>query len=194
MRTLIQLIVGLGNPGPSYAKTRHNAGAWLVETLAHRHHQTLKMDTKFHGRIGDLHLQGHDCRLLIPATFMNENGMAVRAVAHYYKLPPEAILVAHDDLDFAPGIVRLKKGGGDGGHNGLHNVIDHLQSQQFCRLRIGIGHPGHKDRVHDYVLSPPSQKEREEMLAAIDHAITRMPDLLAGDMEKATQALHTGSS
>lgn len=189
--TPIQLIVGLGNPGTQYADTRHNAGAWFVEHLATKEGAQLRFQNKFHGDTATIELAQHKGFLLIPATFMNASGQAVRAISQFYQIPPEAILVAHDELDFPVGTVRLKKGGGHGGHNGLRDIMQHLQTDGFYRLRLGIGHPGQRSEVHDYVLGRPSAHDRVLIQQAIDQSQTVLPDLLTGNIEKAMQVLHT---
>lgn len=151
MPTPLQLIVGLGNPGPDYLHSRHNAGADWVELLARRQRQSLSLTPKFFGQSGRMICHETEVRLLIPTTFMNLSGKAVLALTQFYKIPPEAVLVVHDELDLAPGIARLKQGGGHGGHNGLRDIIAVL-GNNFARLRIGIGHPGDAKRVADYVL------------------------------------------
>jgi len=187
----IQLIVGLGNPGADYENTRHNAGAWFVSELADSSRTPLKPVTKFHGLHGTAHLHGHDVHLLIPTTFMNLSGRAVGALAHYYKIPPETILVAHDEIDLVVGDVRLKFDGGHGGHNGLRDIMQHLGSNRFYRLRIGIGHPGNSKEVLDYVLKAPSKSERAEIDTALQDAQQVLPNLLDGYFQKAIQQLHT---
>lgn len=189
----IALIVGLGNPGAEYAKTRHNAGAWFVQELAEKHHATLHHETKFLGFHCITKIDGHDCHLLIPTTFMNLSGQSVKAVANYYKITPNQILVAHDEIDLPTGEIRLKFDGGHGGHNGLRDIISHFSSNQFHRLRIGIGHPGDSKLVHDYVLNPPKKSERELIDQALQNADQVMPLLLKGEFQKATQKLHTKS-
>ena len=188
--TAIQLIVGLGNPGPQYQETRHNAGFWFVETLAKRQQAQLRMESKFHGYVCKTVLDGHDVWMQMPDTFMNRSGQAVRALAGFYKIPVEQILVVHDELDLPAGSARLKQGGGHGGHNGLRDLIEKLGSREFYRLRIGIGHPGHKSQVHDYVLNRPAQDDRVGMELAIDNAIGIMPLLLQGEWQKAMNELH----
>lgn len=190
MSNPIQLIVGLGNPGPEYVDTRHNAGAWLVDLLAEQG-QPLRLESKWKGRVGQTVLHDQHCRLLVPETFMNLSGLAVRTLADFYHISPEEILVIHDDLDLAPGDIRLKKGGGHGGHNGLRDIISHLNTPDFYRLRIGIGHPGHKDQVASYVLHRPSKTEQERILSAIESGLEVLPDIAIGHFEQAMQQLHT---
>lgn len=189
----VQLIVGLGNPGKEYAETRHNAGEWFLKKLAAQYHQTLTLDKKYHGLYGRISIEGQDCHLLIPSTFMNLSGKSVRAIAMFYKIPIESILVVHDDLDLPPGTARLKQGGGDGGHNGLKDISAQL-GKDYWRLRIGIGHPGDRDKVHDYVLSRPSRTHREQMDNSIDDALNALPEFVVGSTQKAIQQLHTASS
>lgn len=191
MINVIQLIVGLGNPGPEYAQTRHNAGAWLVETLASQSKQTLRSETKFSALCGKIALENNDCHLLIPTTYMNHSGQAVQTFAKYFHIEPENILVVHDELDLPVGASRFKQGGGDGGHNGLRDISSRLNTKDYWRLRIGIGHPGHRDHVHDYVLSKPSKADSQLIFTAIDNALTVLPQFVKGDMQKAIQQLHT---
>lgn len=187
----IQLIVGLGNPGNKYANTRHNAGAWFIDALSQTEHSSLTPDKKFHGQHALTTLHGQECHLLLPMTYMNESGLSVRATAQYYKIPTEAILIVHDEIDLAPGIARLKFDGGAGGHNGLKDIIDHLHTKKFYRLRIGVGHPGNSKDVVDYVLNPPSKAERELINTAIQRAQEVFPALIAGNVAKAMQQLHS---
>jgi PTH1 family peptidyl-tRNA hydrolase len=182
--------VGLGNPGEAYADTRHNVGAWFTQRLAEQDNAPLQTEPKFHGRTCLIQSDTHKIRLLIPTTFMNNSGRAVRAMAQFYQIPLESILVAHDELDFPAGIVRLKKDGGHGGHNGLRDIVQHL-GPNFYRLRIGIGHPGHSSQVSDYVLSRPSKEDYALITYAIEQAIRILPELVLGDAQKAMQQLHT---
>lgn len=187
----IQLIVGLGNPGPEYQKTRHNAGEWFVKMLAEKVRVDFRPAPKFHGLHALVTLHEKECHLLIPTTYMNESGKSVLAIANFYKIPAENILVAHDEIDLAVGDIRLKFDGGHGGHNGLRDIIKHLHTNQFHRLRIGVGRPANSSEVHDYVLHAPKKPERE----LIDHAIITaeniLPFLLDGHFQKAMMALHT---
>lgn len=185
----LRLIVGLGNPGPKYAGTRHNVGEWLLTELADQHHLTLREQPKLFGRTAQLSA-AQTSWLLIPSTYMNESGRAVRAVAEFYKISAEEILVAHDELDFPAGVVRLKAAGGHGGHNGLRDIIQCLGSNQFLRLRIGISHPGNRDQVLNYVLGEPSHQDYTKIKAAITDSLNIIPDLLAGDVERAFRYLH----
>ena len=186
----LRLIVGLGNPGLKYAKTRHNVGAWFLTKLAAQKGLVFREESKFSGHIAALTNHSESCWLLIPSTFMNESGRAVQALTNFYKIPTEEILVAHDELDFPAGIIRLKAGGGHGGHNGLRDIIQRLGSNQFFRLRIGIGHPGHRDQVTPYVLGEPSVHEKTKINQAIDDCLAVVPDLLAGEIDRAFRYLH----
>lgn len=190
--TAVQLIVGLGNPGAEYEQTRHNAGALFVERLAAQHHVNLVADRKYHGLTGRFTHDGHDVRLLIPTTYMNRSGQAVAALAGFYRIPVESILVAHDELDMPPGVAKLKKGGGHGGHNGLRDIIAQLGNQNgFHRLRLGIGHPGHSSLVSGYVLGRAPRAEQELLDTSIDFALGVLPDILAGNWTRAMQRLHS---
>jgi peptidyl-tRNA hydrolase, PTH1 family len=191
MPSSIRLIVGLANPGKEYADTRHNAGAWLALKAADQLHAVLRVEKKFHGIYGSAQGEAQTIHLLIPTTFMNLSGQAVLALMKYYQLSPESILIAHDDIDLPAGSIKLKFEGGDGGHNGLKDIIRHLNSKQFYRLRIGVGHPKQRDQVADYVLHPPSKIDREKIDQAIQQALDVMPLILSGQISKAMQALHT---
>ncbi len=187
----IKLIVGLANPGAEYAQTRHNAGAWYVDLLAERHNQSLKEESKFFGYTARLNLTGQDIRLLVPATFMNLSGKAVAAMASFYRILPEEILVAHDELDILPGMAKLKLGGGNGGHNGLKDIQNKLgNNPNFYRLRIGIGHPGDKSKVTGFVLGKPPASEQTLIDNAIDESIRCTEVLLNEGMTKAMNRLH----
>ncbi|MEZ5573606.1 MAG: aminoacyl-tRNA hydrolase [Halioglobus sp.] len=193
--TAIRLIAGLGNPGSEYRGTRHNAGADFVTALANHCGATLQAESRFHGLTASVSLCGHDLRLLIPTTFMNRSGSAVAAMAGFFKIAPEQILIAHDELDIPAGSARFKQGGGHGGHNGLRDIIPALANQPgFHRLRIGIGHPGHASRVTGYVLGAPSKEDRERIDACINEAIAALPLLLDGDTTKAMTRLHSFSA
>ena len=187
----MQLIVGLGNPGTEYEQTRHNAGFWFVDELARANQCSLRSEARFHAEVGRCTLHGHDCRLQKPTTFMNRSGQAVIALANFLRIPPTEILVVHDELDLPPGTARLKKGGGHGGHNGLRDLIAHLGTQEFMRLRIGVGHPGDRDQVVDYVLHRPGRDERESIDAAMRRALDVMPLAVAGEFERAMHKLHS---
>lgn len=189
--TPLQLIVGLGNPGTDYAKTRHNAGAWFVEALCQDLNIHLKMESKFHANMGKANISDREIKILIPSTFMNHSGQAVSAICQYYRIPIETILIVHDDLDLPAGTVRFKTDGGHGGHNGLRDIIDHLSARNFHRLRIGIGHPGHKTQVLDYVLNPPTKSEAARIQGAIQQAQQILPYLVQGDFARVMNQLHT---
>ena len=186
----IQLIVGLGNPGPEYEPTRHNAGFWFVDELVRRCRQSFRSEQRFHGDVARCLLDGNECRLQKPMTFMNRSGQAVSALARFFKIPLQQILIVHDELDLPAGTIRLKKGGGHGGHNGLRDLISHLGSKDFHRLRVGIGHPGHRDQVVDYVLRKPSKEDRRQIDDAIYDALNVMPDVVEGKFEFAMNSLH----
>lgn len=183
--------VGLGNPGPDYADTRHNTGAWFLERLVHSYQGQWKTESKFKGQVARINIAGQDCRCLVPHTFMNHSGQAVQAIASFFQYSAETLLVAHDELDLPAGVVRLKQGGGHGGHNGLRDIIALLGTDQFTRLRIGIGHPGHKDRVTPFVLSPPTQAEQVLIEESLVRALAVVPDLVTDQQQRAMQTLHT---
>jgi PTH1 family peptidyl-tRNA hydrolase len=187
----IQLVAGLGNPGAKYEQTRHNAGFWFVDEVARQCNASFKPESRYKSEVARCSIAGHDCRLQKPLDFMNRSGLPVATLAKFYQIPRSAILVVHDDLDLPVGSVKLKKGGGHGGHNGLRDLIPHLGGNDFMRLRIGIGHPGHRDEVVGYVLKNASRDDRQLIDQAIDDAIRVLPDILAGQVEKAMQALHT---
>lgn len=191
MTDRIQLIVGLGNPGTEYEHTRHNAGAWLVERLARAHNISLVPERKFYGLAGRGRIQGEECWLLIPTTFMNLSGQAVQALANFYKMKPENILVVHDELDLPPGTAKFKLGGGHGGQNGLRDIINKLgNNQNFHRLRVGIGHPGDKAKVTGHVLGKASSTDQNAIDNVISEALNVLPMALSGDMSKAMNRLH----
>ena len=190
--TAVQLIVGLGNPGPEYDQTRHNAGALFVERVAASQRVNLSVDRKYFGLVGKFNHQGREVRLLIPTTYMNRSGQSVAALANFFKLKPEEILVAHDELDMPPGVAKLKQGGGHGGHNGLRDIIAQLGNQNnFHRLRLGIGHPGHASLVSGYVLGRAPRSEQDLLDKSIDFALDVLPEILAGDWTVAMRKLHS---
>ncbi|MEO1082537.1 MAG: aminoacyl-tRNA hydrolase [Pseudomonadota bacterium] len=192
MAHAIQLIVGLGNPGAQYEGTRHNAGEDFVRELARRGGVSLRSDSKYFGDVGEVFVGRHRLRLLVPTTFMNRSGKAVAALASFYKLEPEQILIAHDELDIPPGCARFKFDGGHGGHNGLRDIVPALGNRKdFYRLRVGIGHPGSTKQVSGYVLSKAAPGDRDAIAAAIDEALVALPLLLDGDMTKAMTKLHS---
>lgn len=188
----IKLIVGLANPGADYAQTRHNAGAWYVDLLAQRHQQSLKEESKFFGYTARINLNGNDVRLLVPTTFMNLSGKAVQAMANFYRIELDEILVAHDELDLPPGVVKMKLGGGNGGHNGLKDIQSKFSNNpNFYRLRIGIGHPGDKNKVVGFVLGKPPMSEQKLIDNAIDEALSCTDILMRDGYEKAINRLHS---
>ncbi len=192
MASSVQLIVGLGNPGAQYEQTRHNAGFFFVDALARQHGGSFASEAKFFGQCCRIQIDGQQLWLLKPMTFMNRSGQAIAALARFYKIPPEAILVAHDELDLPPGEIRLKQGGGHGGHNGLRDTISQLGgSKEFQRLRIGIGHPGHSTQVTGYVLGKAPASEQGEIDAALQRAAEVMPLVIGGELQKAMNRLHT---
>ena len=186
----IKLIVGLRNPGAAYEQTRHNAGGWFLDALADQLHFSFKINKKMQGEVAEIGSDGSRCYALLPLTFMNHSGQSVRALCDFYRIQPDEIVVAHDELDLPPGRVKLKTGGGHGGHNGLRDIIAHLGTTDFHRIRLGIGHPGHKDMVLDYVLGKPSQEDRKHILQAIERAINIVPLLLKGPLALAMNQLN----
>lgn len=187
----IRLIVGLGNPGPEHARTRHNAGFRFVDTLAERQGERFGLESKLFGETARVVVAGQPIWLLKPATYMNLSGKSVAAALRYWKIDPEEALLAHDELDLAPGTARLKFDGGHGGQNGLRDTIQLLGHGKFHRLRIGIGHPGHKDRVTSWVLGKPGKDDEILIGHAIDAAIDVLPLAVAGDFNEAMKRLHT---
>lgn len=187
----VQLIVGLGNPGPKYEATRHNAGFWCLEALARQASISLRAERKFHGWTGRWQSDAGDVHLLCPATYMNHSGRAVAALMQFYRIDPAAVLVVHDEIDLSVGEARLKVGGGHGGHNGLRDIVAALGTPAFLRLRLGVGHPGQADQVVSYVLHAPGRAERDGIDQAIERALTVMPLVIAGARERAQQQLHT---
>jgi len=187
----VQLIVGLGNPGTEYEQTRHNVGFWFVDALALHAGGQLKKESKFHGEASKINLHGQDVWLLKPQTFMNRSGQSVAALARFYKIPLENILVIHDELDLPPGVARLKQGGGHAGHNGLRDIGSQMGGSNFLRLRIGIGHPGRASQVTSFVLSKPSRSEQGLVEEAIDKSIAAMPLIMQGELERAMHQLHS---
>jgi PTH1 family peptidyl-tRNA hydrolase len=186
----IKLIVGLRNPGDRYAKTRHNVGAWVLEALTREKNLTWLSKKEFFGEVAELSWTHIKTLALLPNTFMNLSGQSVSALSRFYRYQPEEILVIHDDLDLAVGTIKLKKGGGHGGHNGLQDIIRHLGSPEFYRLRIGIGHPGDKSLVSYYVLHPPSAAERVLIEQAIAQTLTHFPEIVQGNVSQVMNELH----
>jgi peptidyl-tRNA hydrolase, PTH1 family len=189
----IRLIVGLGNPGKDYERTRHNAGFWLVERFAVQSGAALRKDGKYQALVGRLGAAGGTAGawLVLPQSFMNASGRAVQMLAGFFKIQPAEILVVHDELDFAPGVAKMKQGGGIAGHNGLRDISHRIGSHDYWRLRLGIGHPGDKNVVADYVLDKPSAEDREAIDGAIGRSIEVLPLCLGGDMQGAMQKLHS---
>jgi PTH1 family peptidyl-tRNA hydrolase len=185
----LKLIAGLGNPGPEYARSRHNAGFRLVDELAHRHGTAFRHEGRYQAEVAKLSLDGNELWLLKPMTYMNNSGGPVRSLAAFYKIPPGSVLVAYDELDFAPGVVRLKEGGGAAGHNGIRDVIAQM-GDAFWRLRIGIGHPGDRSAVLDYVLGRPSAEDARLIDEAISAAVDVLPAILTEGGQRAMNRLH----
>ena len=188
---MIKLFVGLGNPGPEYEATRHNAGFWWVDALARELKVHLGMDKGYHGLVARTTVQGQTVWLLEPQTFMNLSGKSVAALARFFKITSNEILVVHDELDIAPGEAKLKLGGSHAGHNGLRDIHAQLGTDDYWRLRIGVGHPGIKSEVVSWVLKKPLLDHRIAMDQCIDRTLKAVPHLLAGDMDKATMLIHT---
>jgi peptidyl-tRNA hydrolase, PTH1 family len=186
----LRIIVGLGNPGPEHQLTRHNAGFWFVDVLARRHGGEFRDYRKYSGETARINLSGQEIILLKPTTYMNRSGMSVRQLSEFYKIAPEEILVAHDELDISVGTVRLKQGGGHGGHNGLRDIIAHV-GETFWRLRLGIGHPGNKAEVIDYVLTRAPRAEEDLILETVSTAADSLPLLLEQGAERAMTRLHS---
>lgn len=192
MADYAKLIVGLANPGPEYQNTRHNAGEWYIQQIADLYRTSLTPDSKFFGLTGRVTIQGRDVRLLVPTTYMNRSGQAVAALANFYRIEPEEILVAHDELAIEPGIAKFKRGGGHAGHNGLRDIISKLgNNKNFMRLRIGIGHPGDKNKVSGYVLGKAPQTDQQKIDASIDEAVRCSEIWYQQDLAKAMNRLHS---
>ncbi|NVZ10880.1 aminoacyl-tRNA hydrolase [Allochromatium humboldtianum] len=187
----IQLIVGLGNPGAQYEATRHNVGFWWVESIASAQNAPFRAESKFLGELARVRIAGQDIRLLKPSTYMNRSGQSVVAVARYFDIPPERILIAHDELDLPVGVARIKQGGGHAGHNGLRDSISALGSREFWRLRIGIAHPGDRTLVTGYVLGRPSRDDESRIRESLDEADHRLSELVEGQFQLAMNRLHS---
>ena len=187
----IKLIVGLGNPGAEYTHTRHNAGFWFIDELAWSWKASLKDEKKFYGAVARVSHEGNDIWLLKPNTFMNRSGQAVAALAQFYKIKPEEILVVHDELDVVCGRIRFKLGGGNGGHNGLKDIQARLGTPNFYRLRLGIDHPGDRNLVVGYVLNKPSAEDRQAIEESVIKSIKGLPLILNGEWEEAIRFLHS---
>lgn len=187
----IRLMVGLGNPGLEYKTTRHNAGVWWLDNIAQQCSAKFSLVGKFQGLAAKVILSEHEVWLLKPQTYMNLSGQSVKALAHFYKILPEEILAIHDELDLPVGSAKLKFGGGHGGHNGLKNIQALLGTPNFWRLRLGIGHPGDKSQVTDFVLKTPAKNEMENIAIAMEEAMTVLPQIVSGDFEQAMRELHS---
>ena len=188
----LKLIVGLGNPGPQHDSNRHNAGVIFLHHLCKSYGGTLRGESKFFGEAGSISIAGNDVKLLFPTTYMNHSGKSVAAMCKFYKIEPQNMLVAYDEIDFDVGVTRFKEGGGHGGHNGIRDIINALGGRKdFYRLRIGVGHPGHKSMVANYVLGDPSRSEADVIMSDIEDAIRVMPRAVKGEWEEAMKALHT---
>jgi len=190
---MIKLFVGLGNPGAEYEATRHNAGFWWTQALARELKVLPALDKNYHGRVARTTVSGQTVWVLEPLTFMNVSGKSVAALARFFKIAPEEILVAHDELDIVPGQAKLKFGGSHAGHNGLRDIHAQLGTSDYWRLRLGVGHPGVKSEVIDWVLKKPSQEHRVAIEDSIARSLKAVPALLAGEMEKATMLIHTSA-
>ncbi len=190
----LRLIVGLGNPGTEYLRTRHNAGFWFIDALAQRLGARFGNDSKLHGETAKASLDGTPLWLFKPITFMNKSGIAVASALRYYKIEPQEMLVAHDDLDLPPGTARIKFDGGHGGQNGLRDIFSHLGDGKFHRLRLGIGHPGHRDKVSPWVLGRPGAADESAIIDAVAAALDVLPLAVNGEFEKAMKLLHTSGA
>jgi PTH1 family peptidyl-tRNA hydrolase len=190
MSTHTSIIAGLGNPEERYARTLHNAGFWIVDEVARRNSASFKYEKRFDADICKMSVAGNEIWLIKPQSYMNLSGGPIRAMLDYYRLPVEQLLVAHDEIDLPPGTARLKKGGGHGGHNGLRDIIQHC-GKEFMRLRIGVGHPGEKDKVTGYVLKKASSHDEAVLQQSVDAAVDIIPVLVERGLEEATKALHT---
>jgi PTH1 family peptidyl-tRNA hydrolase len=187
----LRLLVGLGNPGAEHTRTRHNAGFWFIDALSRREGARFGIESKVHGETAKIVIDGTPLLLLKPTTFMNKSGIAVASALRYWKIEPEEMLVAHDDLDLPPGAARLKFDGGHGGQNGLRDIFAHLGHGKFHRLRLGIGHPGHKDRVTPWVLGRASVADENAIIGAVGAALDVLPLAVAGELSEAMTRLHT---
>ena len=188
---MIKLFVGLGNPGSEYQATRHNAGFWWIEALARQLKVAMVPDKAYHGLVGRTSMNGQSLWLLKPQTFMNLSGRSVSALARFYKIPADEILIVHDELDIVPGQLKLKRGGSHAGHNGLRDIHDNLGTDDYWRLRLGIGHPGIKTEVVNWVLKKPTAEQLQMIEACIVESLKSVPLLVSGDMARATMQLHT---
>ena len=191
MSAAVTLIAGLGNPDRQYEATRHNAGFWFVDEVVRQFGGQFRTESKFHGKVAKVSINGHQVWLLKPQTFMNRSGQSLAALARFYKIPLENILVVHDELDLPPGTARLKQGGGHGGHNGLRDIVAHMGGRDFMRLRIGIGHPGNSKQVSDYVLSRAGADDQRLIEESLSDAMAVLPQVVDGEFQKAMNGLHT---
>ena len=191
MPSAIKLIVGLGNPGPEHLMTRHNAGFWFIDVLAAKYSLVFRSESRFRSEVCRLSTIDHDCYLCKPMDFMNRSGQPVQAIAGFYKISINEILVVHDDIDIEPGVVRFKQGGGHGGHNGLRDIIEKMGSNEFNRLRIGVGHPGSSSDVVNYVLERAPAAEEELIMQSIAEVMEMIPHILTGEFQKVMQELHS---
>ena len=187
----IKLIAGLGNPGKDYQPHRHNVGFWFCDALAHLYSGPFKKETKFFGEVAQVNIAGSNLRLLKPNTYMNRSGQSIQSIAKFYQINADEILIAHDELDLNPGVARIKFSGGHGGHNGLRDTIKALNSNDFYRLRIGIGHPGDRSKVADFVLHTPNKSEVEPIQTALVNSLNIIEQVVKGDIEPAMKTLHT---
>jgi PTH1 family peptidyl-tRNA hydrolase len=187
----IKLIIGLRNPGSAYELTRHNAGGWFVQTLAEVYKTPFTIEKKLYSELAELKLDHHSAKLGLPMVFMNLSGQSTRAICQFYRIQTEEILIAHDEIDLPAGRIKLKTGGGHGGHNGIRDIIAQLGTRDFHRLRIGVGHPGHKDLVTQYVLNKPSIHDKQLINESIERAIAVMPLVLSNDLAQAMNQLNT---
>ena len=187
----IKLIVGLGNPGKDYQAHRHNVGFWFCDTLAHSYMAVFKKEAKFFGDVAQVNIAGANVRLLKPNTYMNASGKSIQSIAKFYQIHANKILIVHDELDINPGVAKIKFSGGHGGHNGLRDTINTLGSKDFYRLRIGIGHPGDKSKVADFVLHAPNKSEFESIQTTLIDSLNVIEQLINGDVDSAMKVLHT---
>jgi len=187
----LRLIVGLGNPGAEHTRTRHNAGFWFIDALARRENARFGIESKLHAETAKIVVGGQTLWLLRPTTYMNKSGLAVASALRYWKIAPEEMLIVHDDLDLPPGVARLKFDGGHGGQNGLRDIFSHLGHGQFHRLRLGIGHPGDKDRVTSWVLGRPGVADEKAIIGAVGEGLDVLPLVVRGEFNEAMKRLHT---
>ena len=186
----VRLLIGLGNPGSKYASTRHNAGFWFADAVVARHDGQFRKNARFFGDTAEVTIGAFSLRVLKPTTYMNESGRAVAAAVRFFRIPLENVLIAHDEIDLPPGAIRLKRGGGHGGHNGLRDIVPALGSADFSRLRIGVGHPGDKDSVTGYVLNRAPAAEQSRIDESIGRALDLIEPIVAGDMSRVMNELH----